>query len=195
MGRHVGATVTRQARCALPPHSCHASRGRAVTGVVTFGAMLALQAAARAEPDATRPTGADAGADADAYAGASADAGQSPSTDAESDASSAVLTCDHVDGPGRVRCDIEARVSSGNTIAWGDVVILQTPGFLVPLRGRIGPHEATLQRDDLWRWPFALVARTTGTGKVDARVRLVVCQDVRCRPRTIDVQGVVVAGN
>jgi hypothetical protein len=116
---------------------------------------------------------------------------------ADSDAGTpvAVMTCDHVDGPGRVRCDVEARVASGDSIAWGDVVLVKTPEFLVPLRGRIGPHEATVHNDDLWRWPFALLARTAGSGQVDARVRIVVCRGKGCEPREIAVQGRVVVGS
>jgi hypothetical protein len=107
----------------------------------------------------------------------------------------ASMTCDRADGPGRVRCDVEARVSPGESITWGDVVILRTPPFATALRGRIGPHEATVREPDVWRWALALVARTKGTGDVDARVRLVVCEGDVCTPREVDVIGHVIAGD
>jgi hypothetical protein len=104
------------------------------------------------------------------------------------------MMCDHVDGPGRVRCDVEARVSPGDSITWGDVVILRTPPFAGALRGRVGPHEATVREPEVWRWALALVARTRGTGDVDAKVRLVVCQGKVCAPIEVAVVGHVVAG-
>ncbi len=104
------------------------------------------------------------------------------------------MTCDHVDGPGRVRCDVEARVPAGESITWGEVVILSTPPFAGALRGRIGPHEATVRDPDVWRWALALVARSKGMGDVGAQVRLVVCEGKTCLPREIDVVGHVVAG-
>jgi len=104
------------------------------------------------------------------------------------------MTCDHVDGPGRVRCDVEARVTPSESIAWGDVVILRTPSFAGALRGRVGPHEATVREPEVWRWALALAARTKGTGDVDARVRLVVCRGKACTPTEVDVVGHVVAG-
>jgi hypothetical protein len=104
------------------------------------------------------------------------------------------MTCDHVEGPGRVRCEVEARVPPGESITWGDVIILRTPAFAGALRGRIGPHEATVRDPDVWRWALALVARTKGTGDVDARVRLVVCQGKVCAASEVSVLGHVVAG-
>jgi hypothetical protein len=106
----------------------------------------------------------------------------------------ATMTCERVDAPGRVRCDVEARVVAGETIAWGDVVIARTPPFAAALRGRIGPHDATAHDADLWRWALALVAREKGTGDVDARVRLVVCTAGTCVPREVSVVGRVVVG-
>ncbi len=104
------------------------------------------------------------------------------------------MTCEHVDAPGRVRCDVEARVGAGETIAWGDVVLVKTPDFASALRGRIGPHDATTREPDAWRWALALVARDRGSGEVQGRVRLVVCRDKRCTPREIGVAGRVVVG-
>jgi hypothetical protein len=107
----------------------------------------------------------------------------------------ATMTCERVDGPGRVRCDVEARVEAGEAIAWGDVVIVRTPPFVGALRGRIGPHDATAHEPDVWRWALALVARERGAGEVEARVRLVVCRADKCAPRETLVAGRVVAGN
>ena len=104
------------------------------------------------------------------------------------------MTCEHVDSPGRVRCDVEARVGPGESIAWGDVVIARTPPFASALRGRISPHDATARDPDLWRWALALVAREKGTGDVEARVRLVVCKAGVCTPREVPVVGRVVVG-
>lgn len=117
---------------------------------------------------------------------AGADAGTAPR---------ATLTCQRVDSPGRVRCDVEARVEPGETIAWGDVVILRTPPFVGALRGRIGPHDATAREADVWRWALALVAREKGAGDVEARVRLVVCRADKCAPREVPAVGRVVAGD
>jgi hypothetical protein len=106
----------------------------------------------------------------------------------------ASLTCDRADGPGRVRCEVEARVDPGESIAWGDVILLQTPAFTLVLRGRIGPHDATVQEPDVWRWAFALAARNKGAGDIDARIRLVVCQGKTCAPLEVPVSGKIVVG-
>src|SRR5258708_7056589 len=79
-------------------------------------------------------------------------------------------------GPGRVRCEAEAHVASGESIAAGDVIIVRTPTFIRALRGRIGPHDATTREAEVWRWSLALAAREKGSGDVEARVRLVVCR-------------------
>ena len=110
--------------------------------------------------------------------------------------------------PGRVRCDVEATAPPGASITWGDVVLAQTPSFTAALRGRIGPRDATLRRPDAWRWALALVARTKGSGDVDARVRLVMCRprdagapdaapapEGACEAREIAVTGRVVVGD
>jgi hypothetical protein len=104
------------------------------------------------------------------------------------------MTCERVESPGRVRCEVEARVGAGETITWGDVVIVKTPPFAAALRGRIGPHDATVHDPGVWRWALALVARDKGGGDVDARVRLVVCHDGRCAPSAVDVKGRVQVG-
>ncbi len=106
----------------------------------------------------------------------------------------ASMTCEHVSGPGRVPCAVEARVGSGESIQWGDVVLLATPPFVTALRGRIGPHDATLREAGAWRWGLALVARGPGRGRVEGRVRLVVCKGTACAPREVDVEGDVEVG-
>jgi hypothetical protein len=114
--------------------------------------------------------------------------------DPDAGAARVSLTCDRADGPGRVRCEAEARVSPGESIAWGDVVIVRAPPFSLVLRGRIGPHDATLREPEVWRWAFALVAKERGTGDVEARVRVVVCQGKTCAPREIPIAGKLVVG-
>jgi hypothetical protein len=104
------------------------------------------------------------------------------------------MTCDRADAPGRVLCGVEARVGPEESIAWGDVVLVDTPPFVAALRGRIGPDDATAREAHYWRWALALAIRRRGSGSVDARVRLVVCRADRCAPRVLPVKGVVVAG-
>jgi hypothetical protein len=106
----------------------------------------------------------------------------------------ATMTCEHVVTPGRVRCEVEARVSAGHSIAWGDVVLQHMPPFAAALRGRVGPHDASVHEPSLWRWPFALVARGTGTGPVEGQVRAVVCTDHRCAAQEVTVVGQVAVG-
>jgi hypothetical protein len=127
-------------------------------------------------------------------AGASPVAGSALADDAGAASTRATMTCERVDGPGRVRCDVEARVAAGETITWGDVVIAKTPAFVGALRGRIGPHDATTHDPEVWRWGLALVAREKGSGDVEARVRLVVCKGETCTPREAQVTGRVVVG-
>jgi hypothetical protein len=106
----------------------------------------------------------------------------------------AEMRCDRVDAPGRVRCDVEARVGAGETIVSGDVVIVRTPPFVSALRGRIGPHDATTRDPDTWRWGLALAARVRGAGDVEGRVRVVVCAGKTCEPREAPVVARVVVG-
>ncbi len=104
------------------------------------------------------------------------------------------MTCDRAGEPGRVRCAVEVRVKEG-TIRWGDVVIRSTPGFALPLKGRIGPNEASLRDASTWRWALALVAKTTGRGEVVADVRVLVCtDDKRCEARSAKVRAEVAVG-
>jgi hypothetical protein len=121
-------------------------------------------------------------------------AGRARGDDAGSAATVATMTCERVDAPGRVRCDVEARVAMGESIQWGDVVIAKMPAFVGALRGRIGPHDATIREAAVWRWALALVARGQGSGEVEGRVRLVVCKGEVCAPREVPVVGRVVVG-
>ncbi len=107
----------------------------------------------------------------------------------------ASMTCERVEVPGRVRCEVEARVGAGETISWGDVVIVKTPPFAAALRGRIGPHDATVHDPGVWRWALALVAHDKGAGDVEGRVRLVVCRGERCGPQEADLKGRLQVGD
>jgi len=106
----------------------------------------------------------------------------------------ASMTCERIAIPGRVRCEVSAHVEGGETISWGDVVLVQVPPFAEALRGRIGPGDATVKEPSTWRWALALVARGKGSGEVQGRVRLVVCHDKTCLPRELPVAGQVVVG-
>jgi DsbC/DsbD-like thiol-disulfide interchange protein len=106
----------------------------------------------------------------------------------------ATLACEPARAPGRVRCSVEARVAPGESIAWGDVVLTAAPPFATALRGRIGPHDATVRSDVGWRWEFAVAARAKGRGRLEGRVRLVVCQAKVCLPVQADVSGELLVG-
>jgi hypothetical protein len=105
------------------------------------------------------------------------------------------MACEHAPAPGRVRCVVEARVAEGESISWGDVILVVVPPFLRALRGRIGPHDATVQETSHWRWELALVARAVGRGAVEGRVRLVVCHGAACLPRQVPIAGAVLVGD
>jgi hypothetical protein len=122
-------------------------------------------------------------------------AGAPARADEDAGPARATMTCDHADAPGRVRCEAEARVGAGESIAWGDVTIVRTPPFADALRGRIGPHDATTREAGAWRWAFALVARGKGSGELEGRVRLVVCRDKTCGPRELPVVAHVGVGD
>lgn len=101
----------------------------------------------------------------------------------------AVATCEPSLVPGRVRCEIEARAATGESIAWGDAVLATVPPFATALRGRIGPSDAIERTPERWRWAFALVARERGRGELTARVRLVMCHGAACAARELPVVG------
>jgi hypothetical protein len=123
--------------------------------------------------------------------------GASARASGEDDAgvAAATLTCQPAAAPGRVRCDVEARVAAGETIAWGEVVLLRVAPFASALRGRIGPHAATVREPRVWLWPLAVVAREKGRGTVEGRVRLVVCREGTCAPRSLEMTGDIAVGN
>jgi hypothetical protein len=104
------------------------------------------------------------------------------------------MTCERIDTPGRLRCEVAARVASGESISTGDVIIVRTPPFAMALRGRIGPHEATTRETEEWRWAFALAAREKGSGEVEAKARVVVCRNGTCEPREAPATARVVVG-
>ena len=104
------------------------------------------------------------------------------------------LRCEHVADPGRVPCEVEARAEAGESIAWGDVVLLRTPVFTTALRGRIGPQDTSVREPTLWRWRFALVARQRGSGDLSGRVRMVVCRGDSCATREVEVAAKIEVG-
>jgi hypothetical protein len=132
-------------------------------------------------------------------AAAQQDSGPAPQDDAgkgppDASAPVASMTCERTALPGRVRCEVEARVGAGESISWGDVVLRRMPPFASALRGRIGPRDASIREPDLWRWPFALVAREKGAGEVGGQVRVLVCRDRACIAREVPVVGEVDVG-
>jgi hypothetical protein len=106
----------------------------------------------------------------------------------------AKVACARASEPGRVRCEVEARVPAGSVLKWADVVIRKSPPFASPLRARVGPLEASAREDTVWRWAIALAARARGAGEVVVRVRLVVCVKDACATREIETKGDVVVG-
>ncbi len=114
--------------------------------------------------------------------------------DAASDGPEATVRCDPSPGPGRVRCELEARPRAGESIAWGDAVLASVPPFVTALRGRIGPSDAVERTPERWRWAFALVARERGHADLAARIRLVLCRGAACAAREIPVRGRVNVG-
>lgn len=111
------------------------------------------------------------------------------------DASAATMQCAHVAAaPARVRCTVEARVAEGESIGWGDAVLVTTPAFVDALRGRLGPHDAAERDTTTWRWELGLVARGKGQGTIGGRVRLVVCMRNACAPRVVPFQGHITVG-
>jgi hypothetical protein len=111
------------------------------------------------------------------------------------DVVTATATCEKLDAPGRLRCDVEVRAPGGRELRWSDVEVKSAAPFLLPLKGRIAPSDATTKDRDVWRFAFALVAREKGEGDVSLRARAVTCVDKRCAPSQADVVAhVVVAG-
>jgi hypothetical protein len=107
----------------------------------------------------------------------------------------AKVECTHASEPGRVRCEVEARVPAGSVLKWADVVVAQTPLFAIALRGRVGPLEANVHEDTIWRWAIALAARGRGKGELAVRVRVVTCVKDVCVPSEIEARGEVAVGD
>ena len=106
------------------------------------------------------------------------------------------VQCEAPAVPGRLRCDLDARVDAGaKAIRWGDVQILETPAFIAPLKGRVAPSDATERDASAWRFSFALVARSLGAGDVVMRARFVLCDaDGKCAPREVPLRARVTVG-
>jgi hypothetical protein len=105
----------------------------------------------------------------------------------------ATLQCEHAAAPGRVRCDAELRTTRG-AVRWADVAVIETPDFVSPLKGRVGPRDATARETDLWRWGLGLVGRDRGEGDVVTRIRAVVCEGDRCHAEESTASAHVVIG-
>ncbi len=103
-------------------------------------------------------------------------------------------TCERATGPGRVRCDVDVRTSSPHTLRWADVQVVETPRFLSPLKGRVGPLDASVREPELVRFALGMVARERGTGEVRLRVRALFCTENACIPVTHDARARVVIG-
>jgi hypothetical protein len=121
--------------------------------------------------------------------------GSSAQAQDDAGAPRATMTCERVASPGRVRCEVEARVDPGLAISWGDVVLVRLPPFATALRGRIGPHDAAVREPGVWRWTFAVVARAKGSGELEGRVRVVVCRESACAAREVSVTGKLEVGD
>jgi hypothetical protein len=106
----------------------------------------------------------------------------------------ATVVCDQPAAPGRLRCDVEAR-GKGVTFQWADVEVVRSPAFIAPLRGRVGPRDATTREADLWRWSLGLAARDRGEGDVAVRVRAVLCDGDVCSPEEVVALGHVKVGS
>lgn len=106
----------------------------------------------------------------------------------------ATMACAPAAGPGRVRCDAEVRPPSGSRVVWADVVILESPANVTPLKARIPPSDATEARDTAWRWAFAVVAKSHGKSELRARARAVICRGDECTAATRELGATVSAG-
>jgi hypothetical protein len=113
--------------------------------------------------------------------------------DAGADDVDVVLRCPP-QGTGRVRCTIDAEARPHRAMTWADVVVISTPAFATPLRGRLAPEDAIDQTRERWRWEFALGARTRGRGDVTVRVRAIVCVQNTCKPWQRDATAQLVVG-
>jgi hypothetical protein len=107
----------------------------------------------------------------------------------------AKVECAHASEPGRVRCEVETRAAQGSILKWADVVVAKTPPFASALRGRVGPLEASVHEETIWRWAIALAARARGTGEIVVRVRIVSCAKDACEPSEIEARGEIGVGD
>ena len=107
----------------------------------------------------------------------------------------ASMACAPAAGPGRVRCDAEVRAPEGSRVSWADVVILESPPNVAPLKARLAPSDTTESRDASWRWAFAVVAKSHGKGELKARARAVICRGDACTTVTRDLSAIVSAGD
>ena len=167
-----------------------------VTGAVPAADGRTRLSAARGEANAS--AGADGGSSSVASRSSSDDGGASRVERArppEPDSTVATMQCAHVAAaPARVRCAVEVRVGDGESIGWGDAVLVTMPPFVEALRGRLGPHDVAQRDATKWRWELGLVARANGAGAVGGRVRLVVCMKGVCVPRIMPFQGQIAVG-
>lgn len=118
-----------------------------------------------------------------------------PAFSADEPRATATLTCPHAAQPGRVLCELEAKVPAGATIKWADAVLVSAPPFATLLRARVGPSDATSREGASWHWTVALAARTRGEGDVEARVRIVSCVGEACAPAEVAVRASLVVGD
>jgi len=103
------------------------------------------------------------------------------------------ILCEAPPGPGRFRCDVEVRATEGQ-LSWADVEVARVDDFILPLRGRLGPRDASAHDPDIYRWSLGFVARDRGAGAITVRVRAVLCHDDACAPVQREVSGRVVVG-
>src|SRR5580658_3799573 len=105
-----------------------------------------------------------------------------------------VLSCEPATRPGRVRCEARVYAAEGESITWGAVVLLETPPFVSALRGRAGPHDATVRTPTTRRSECAVVAPAMRHGDVAGRAPLVVCREKTCLPRELPLARQVAIG-
>jgi hypothetical protein len=112
---------------------------------------------------------------------------------------SVTLECPRRATPGRIVCEAELEVARGQ-LTWGDVLVLEAPEFARPLRARVGPSAATMQRERRMRLQLALAATSAGEGRLHVRARAVYCTGQGpagpdpCRPITGEAQALVRVG-
>lgn len=106
------------------------------------------------------------------------------------------LECQRRPTPGRLLCEAELEVRGG-TLAWGDVLVLEAPGFAPPLRSRLGPSAVFMKTEQRQRLQMALAATDAGTGRLKVRARAVHCPEPPhgdCRAVTAEAEAAVLVG-